>query len=191
MRHLRKYENFIIENVRFYDKDGKWFSSSRSISDFEDHKKRFGDDISFSIDGIEKVFTSIDEYKDYMSDSNKSPISSRVGYSDDEINDAKDRVRIKRKMNESTDFALDKIKKEFSEDRVCQMFDEEILEWVDNNWEDDYESEYDWYIDHNNGEAQDVIIDQIVSWYRKNYGDDPDDSDLMDIIKAEYSCLYY
>jgi hypothetical protein len=32
-------------------------------------------------------------------------------------------------------------------------------------WLDDYESEYDWYIDHSNEEAQDVVISELISWY--------------------------
>jgi hypothetical protein len=40
---------------------------------------------------------------------------------------------------------------------VAGKFDNE-MEWVEDGWEDDYESEYDWYIDHSNEEAQDVVI---------------------------------
>jgi hypothetical protein len=36
--------------------------------------------------------------------------------------------------------------------------------WVEDGWEDDYESEYDWYIDHSNEEAQDVVISELISW---------------------------
>lgn len=67
------------------------------------------------------------------------------------------------------DFVLTKIKEEFSEDKVSKMLDEEILEWVDSDWQDDFDSEYEWYVEYNNKEAEDVIIDQIISWYEKNY----------------------
>lgn len=88
------------------------------------------------------------------------------------------------------DFALSKIKEEFSEDRVCQMLDEEILEWVDDDWSDDYESEYDWYVDHNNDEAEDVVIGQIINWFKSNNQLSEDDYlTLFDAIKNEYTCL--
>lgn len=89
-------------------------------------------------------------------------------------------------------FAMSKIKEHFSEERVIEMYDDEVLEWVDDDWEDDYESEYDWYIDHNNGEAQDVIIDVITSWFssefNKSLGADQH-CELHDAIKEKYTCL--
>ena len=92
------------------------------------------------------------------------------------------------------DFAIGKIKEEFDEDKVVQMFDEEVLEWVDSDWEDDYESEYDWYVDHNNGEAQDSVITQIINWYKKEFDKTlsiDEHSELFDSIKSEYDCLNY
>lgn len=90
-------------------------------------------------------------------------------------------------------FAIAKIEENFSEDKVCEMFDEEVLEWVDKDWEDDYESEYDWYVDHNNGEAQDTIIYGMTTWYESNYhkliGDQK--SQLIALIKERYNCLNY
>lgn len=88
----------------------------------------------------------------------------------------------------SIDFVMAKIKEEFTEDKVTQRLDEEILEWVDSDWEDDYESEYDWYQDHNNGEAEDVVIDEIIDWYEDNWGKLSDNirSEVIDSIKEEY-----
>jgi hypothetical protein len=91
-------------------------------------------------------------------------------------------------------FAMAKIKEEFDEDKVIGMFDEEVLEWVDSDWQDDYESEYDWYIDHNNGEAQDSVINQIINWYKKEFDkrlNIDGHSELFDAIKSEYDCLNY
>lgn len=99
-----------------------------------------------------------------------------------------------KKYNESFDLelAITKIKEHFSEESVCQMFDEEVLEWVDDDWSDESESEYDWYMDHNNGEAQDVVIDQIIDWYKKDHElDSNSTSTLIDEIKSEYNCLNY
>lgn len=91
-------------------------------------------------------------------------------------------------------FAMAKIKDHFDETKVIEMFDEEILEWVDSDWQDDYESEYDWYVDHNNEEAQDSVITQIINWYKKEFNKTlsiDEHSELFDAIKSEYDCLNY
>lgn len=91
-------------------------------------------------------------------------------------------------------FAMAKIKDHFDEDKVIEMFDDEVLEWVDSDWEDDYESEYDWYVYHNNGEAQDSVINQIINWYKKEFNkilSIDEHSELFDAIKSEYDCLNY
>lgn len=101
-----------------------------------------------------------------------------------------------RKYNENNesdfdlDFAMSKIKEKYSEEEVAEMFDQELLEWVDPDWEEDYESEYDWYIDHNNGEAQDVVIENIINWYKKEYNKKlsiDEHSELFDEIKSHYN----
>lgn len=104
-----------------------------------------------------------------------------------------------KKYNESAssdfdiEFAITKIKDKYTEEQVIDMFDNEILEWTDEDWADDYESEYDWYVDHNNGEAQDVIIDQIVDWYDREFGNNElpfeNKSEIIDRIKGEYDVL--
>lgn len=104
-----------------------------------------------------------------------------------------------RKFNESVeefnmDFAIVKIKEHFSEDSVIQKFDEELLEWVDSDWADDYDSEYDWYVDHNNGEAQDVVINEIIDWFSSEFKiklTTDQHYDLHNAIKLEYDCLNY
>lgn len=101
-----------------------------------------------------------------------------------------------KKFNENSEsdfdleFAMSKIKENYPEEKVAQMFDSELLEWVDEDWRDNYDSEYDWYVEHNNGEAQDVIIEQIIDWYKKKYNkslSDNDYSQLFDKIKSHYS----
>lgn len=87
------------------------------------------------------------------------------------------------------DLAITRIKEEYSDNEVASRYDLEIMEWVDPDWEEDYESEYDWYIDHNNGEAQDVVIGEMISWYKRTYDKDMSDDDyseLFDEIKSEY-----
>jgi len=94
------------------------------------------------------------------------------------------------------DFAMSKIKEHFSEDEVISSFDDEVLNWVDDDWNNDgeYDGEYDWYVDHNNGEAQDVIITNIINWFKKEFNmslNIEEYSELHDAIKQEYDCLRY
>ncbi len=57
------------------------------------------------------------------------------------------------------------------EDNVAEALDEEITNWVDQGWENDYESEYEWYSDCGTGEAEDVIIrNMIASWAYGPFG---------------------
>ena len=87
------------------------------------------------------------------------------------------------------DLAITRIKEEYSDNEVASRYDLEIMEWIDPDWEEDYDSEYDWYIDHNNGEAQDVVIGEMISWYKSTYDKDMSDDDyseLFDEIKSEY-----
>ncbi len=51
--------------------------------------------------------------------------------------------------------------KTYPEIKVAEMLDEEILNWVDDNWNEDFETEYDWYQDNGNKEAEEVIIQKI------------------------------
>ena len=102
-----------------------------------------------------------------------------------------------KKFNESEsseefdlDFAMSKIKEKYSEMDVAEMFDQELLEWVDPDWEEEYESEYDWYMDHNNGEAQDVVIESIINWYRDEFNKKLSSDnyiELFDEIKSHYN----
>ncbi len=88
------------------------------------------------------------------------------------------------------DLAITKIKENFSEEEVVSSYDEEILNWVEEDWADDYDSEYEWYVDHNNGEAQDVVISDIISWYKKESGKElsiDEYSELYEAIKVEYN----
>ena len=89
------------------------------------------------------------------------------------------------------DFVLSKIKEKFNDDNICDMVDQEILEWTDDEWSEDYDSEYDWYVDHNNREAEDVVIEQIVSWYEKKYKPLSNENRLVLIDKLSdvYRCV--
>lgn len=86
--------------------------------------------------------------------------------------------------------SFSKILKEFPESRVIDMYDNEWPNWVDDTWEDEgYDSDYDWYNDHNNGEAQDVVYEEIISWFCDTQGEvllDKEREELYNKIKEEY-----
>lgn len=86
---------------------------------------------------------------------------------------------------------LEYLEANYSETHVCSLFDEEVLNWVEDGWEDDYEDDYEWYGDHNNGEAQDVIIDQIIDEIKNKFPDLDSSIDLHDLLKDRYDCLNY
>ena len=52
-------------------------------------------------------------------------------------------------------------------EELLSRLDDQILEYVDDNWEEDgeYESEYDWYIDYGKGEAEDDVITDVIREY--------------------------
>lgn len=92
-------------------------------------------------------------------------------------------------------FAMAKIKEKYSQEDVTNMFDNEWPNWVDDNWQDDdCDSEYDWYMDHSNEEAEDAVITEMINWYCKEYNGgislalNPH-CELFDAIKSEYDCL--
>jgi len=122
----------------------------------------------------------IKTFEDISDDENFNPV---LGFDD------KDTEQEKTTGKFDLDLAITRIKEEYSDDEVASRYDLEIMEWVDPDWEEDYECEYDWYIDHNNGEAQDVVIGEMIDWYKRTYDkdiSDDDHSDLFDEIKSEY-----
>ena len=84
---------------------------------------------------------------------------------------------------------LNYLKENFDEQKVAEMLDEEIINWVDADWEEDYESEYDWYIDHNNNEAEDEIVNQIMKEAKSALPNLPSEIDVFDVIKEVFPIL--
>ena len=91
-----------------------------------------------------------------------------------------------RKYNESSeneeydlDFVMAKIKEEFTTEKVKELLNTEGKEWSD-----DYE-------ENGNGEAEDVIIDQLIEWFESKYKPLGDDSytEIRDILQQEYEFL--
>jgi len=60
-------------------------------------------------------------------------------------------------------FVITKIKEEYPVDAVKEMLEKEINQWKP----DDKDPEF--YSTSGNGEAEDVIINQMIGWFEKKY----------------------
>lgn len=61
---------------------------------------------------------------------------------------------------------IEKIKTQYSPDDILNLLDEEILNWDYGYTEseiDEYESRFDFYYEYNNGEAENAVVDNILS----------------------------
>jgi len=80
--------------------------------------------------------------------------------------------------NTDISFAISKITDSFSKEKVAEMLKAEKLEWFDSEEE---------YNNKNNGEAEDVIIDFIISDFEGTHEKVSNKSELEEAIKKEYS----
>ena len=92
-----------------------------------------------------------------------------------------------RKYNENStfdiDFAIVKIREHFSEEEVASMVSKEISEWADDE---------DFYSNKGNGEAEEVVIQEMINWFKREFSKQIEESDfavLEDEIKAVYQVL--
>ena len=71
------------------------------------------------------------------------------------------------------DYMIDEIMKQildkFSEDKIVEMLDDEILNWVDPEWEEEHENQYEWYGAYGRGEAEQEIRRQMMVWWETKY----------------------
>ena len=94
-------------------------------------------------------------------------------------------MRYLKKYNENIfdkHHAVVKIKEHFSEETVSEMLSDEIKEWVE---EGDYKA-------ISNGEAEEIIVHQLISWYKKEFNkqlDEQQESELEAELKQEYKTL--
>lgn len=103
-------------------------------------------------------------------------------------------MRFLRLFNESKDldinFIVSKIKEEWSAQKVKDMIEEEWENWVDDDWEEsEFDSNREWYDEHNNGEAEEVVFDHLIEWFKKKFGKKLDDlqiKEIQKILKKEY-----
>jgi beta-lactamase class D len=96
-------------------------------------------------------------------------------------------MRYLRKYNENStfdiDFAIVKIREHFSEEEVASMVSKEISEWADDE---------DFYSSNGNGEAEEVVIQEMINWFKREFSKQIEESDfavLEDEIKAVYQVL--
>ena len=80
--------------------------------------------------------------------------------------------------NTDISFAISKITDSFTKEKVAEMLKKEKLEWFDTE---------EAYNNKNNGEAEDVIIDFIISDFEGTHEKVSDKSELEKAIKKEYS----
>ena len=55
-------------------------------------------------------------------------------------------------------------------DGIHDAVQEVLLDYVDDDWEGEYESEYEWYIDHNNKEAEEDVVNSILRSFESTNG---------------------
>jgi hypothetical protein len=87
--------------------------------------------------------------------------------------------------NFDIDFAMWQIVEEFPIEKVKQMLDKEVFEWIG-------DKEQDWYKKNSNGEAEDIIINYLIDWYqRKNPSTDVESVEplLKNKIQEKYIFL--
>ena len=98
----------------------------------------------------------------------------------------KDWIEESRKFD--VDFAIAKIKEQFSFEKVKEMLDNEVIEWTP---EDESES---YYVENSNDEAEDAVITHLIDWYVSKYPSsysDENEATLRDVIQKTFNFLKY
>jgi hypothetical protein len=97
-----------------------------------------------------------------------------------------------KKFNEGQDqqdpeFALTKIKEEYPVSKVKEMLEKEIKQWIPD------EEDPTFYSTSGNGEAEDVIINQMIGWFDKKYYSLSEDNfeKVKQLIVKEYEFLNF
>ena len=93
--------------------------------------------------------------------------------------------------------AKDWIRENYTDTKICEMFDNEVYsgDWIDREQfeQEEYEDEYEYYIDYGHGEAENVVINEVFADLnsKKELDFDMYDSDtnLYRFMCEEYDCL--
>lgn len=101
-------------------------------------------------------------------------------------------MRYLKKYNENQEqqdpiFAITKIKERYPKDMAQEMLDKEIKQWIPD------EKDPDFYSTTGNGEAEDVIINQMIGWFEKKYYalSEENYENVKDLITKEYEFLNF
>jgi hypothetical protein len=101
-------------------------------------------------------------------------------------------MRYLKKYNESLEqqdpeFAITKIKERYPADMVQEMLEKEIKQWIPD------EEDPNFYSTSGNGEAEDVIINQMIGWFEKKYYSLSDENfeEVKQLITKEYEFLNF
>ena len=87
-------------------------------------------------------------------------------------------------MDFDPDFAIAKIKHFYSDYDVKNMVDDEIENWIeDDQIGDNYEGKVDWYYDNASGEAEEVVIGQLINWYEDEFKKELDEEQKDQLFK--------
>lgn len=87
-------------------------------------------------------------------------------------------------MDSVTQTLLDHIVKNNTEAYVLELIDEQIPEYIDYDWEDEYESEYDCYAETGNGEAESDVINELINSACKEFSVELTDDQFIELFDA-------
>ena len=82
------------------------------------------------------------------------------------------------------------IHKHYTDAEIRRMFDEEVLNWIEDDWETESgcESEHEWYNEYCSGkEAEDVVAQEIMGLIKAK--EDLTTDDYKEVISIIYSIL--
>lgn len=86
------------------------------------------------------------------------------------------------------------IKEKYTEHMIAEMLDDEILNWVDLDWDEDedysYDNEFDWYFDNNNSEAEDALTERLIEEACSDLDIDEPDTDTYISVFEEIKELF-
>ena len=86
-------------------------------------------------------------------------------------------------LESDTEFIISKITQNFPKDDVKKMLSDEVIQWIPDGKDEE------WYKENNNGEAEEVIIDDMINWFEKNYKPIENTEEVIDEIKQKYDFL--
>ena len=78
------------------------------------------------------------------------------------------------------------IANKYSEMDICECVDAAILNFLDDDWEEFADNEFDWYSEYGTGEAESEVIGMLIKEFQV-----PEDIvfDFIDRLQVLYPCL--